>query len=385
MKKKIDRAFNLNYIREHNVKVISNLLYEKPYSCLELANEIKISDVAVNKIIKQLLSIGMVKRFKEEEKSKTIGGQHIRYTLNKYVGLYVCVDFTQYQDVAFIYDFAGNVLKIIELEVSNVATKEEIIRAIDLIKKGLDGINSKYNKVVLGVALAVPGQVNENNNAFLYSGKFESFENDELYRMFEETFHTHIIMKNNVHLMAMGEYEKGNLTNKYNIATYLYVGSGIAMCVIYDGKCITGWRGYAGEVGGNRYNSTTLSLSASLDRLREKASKIIGRTIRYHELFELFENNEDFHKIVIDSTNALGETIINASNLVGCNLFMIGGDALKFGDEYFDMIQKYISRYSVNNAKIIKNVENKATIIGCMKLLREYACLEYYKNKVSVE
>lgn len=385
MKKSSNRAFNLNYIREHNVKIICDFLYQKPYSCLELANEIKISDVAVNKIIKQLLSYKMIKRYKDEKKNKTIGGQHIRYTLNKNVGLYLCVDFTQYQDVAFIYDFAGNVLDIIELEVSPSTNEEEIKNVILLIKSRLEKIKVKYSNNILGVALAVPGQVNENNNAFLYSGKFENFQNDELYEMFKKEFNTHIIMKNNVHLMAIGEYEKGNLNNKYNISTYIYVGAGIAACVLVNGKCITGWRGYAGEVGGNRSNHTTLSLTSSLNRLKEKAAVILDRPVRYYELFELFENNEVFHNVVIESSKDIADLIINTSNLVGCNLFMLGGDVLKFGEEYFQTLQKRVERYCVNNSKIVKSLEKKAAIIGSMKLLREHSVIEYYKKQLEIE
>lgn len=382
MKKNSDKAFNLNYVREHNVHVITNLLYEKPYSCLELAKEIKISDVAVNKIIKQLLSFGIIKRFKELEINKAIGRQHIRYTLNYKVGLYICVDFTQYQDVVFVYDFAGNIIKKIYFNVSSVVTKDEIIDLVKLIKENIESLNQKYNKNILGISLAVPGQINNLNNAFLYSEKFANFKGDELYNVFKDSFSCYVIIKNNVNFMAIGEYDKGNLDNKFNISTYLYVGAGLAAYILVDGKCIFGWNGYAGEIGSNITNNTNLNELVSLECLLKKAKNIVGKEIDYQQMFDLFNENEIFHNLVIDSTKFIGEFIINTSNLTGCNLFMISGDCLKFGEQYFNCIQKYVDKYSLNESKIIISQENNAAIIGSFKILREFIILDYYKNKI---
>ena len=115
---KNSKTIKQNFIRENNVKVIIELLAEKPYSCLEISNQTKMSDVGVNKIVKQLVSLNLVKRVIGDKDEKKIGGQHIRYTLNECVGVYVCIDFTQLIDKAFIYDFAGNIIKTIKFNIT---------------------------------------------------------------------------------------------------------------------------------------------------------------------------------------------------------------------------------------------------------------------------
>ena len=68
-----EKAINLQNLREHNVDIITNLLSEKPMSCLELAYKINISDVAVNKIIKQLRAINMVVQNADTENKRKKG------------------------------------------------------------------------------------------------------------------------------------------------------------------------------------------------------------------------------------------------------------------------------------------------------------------------
>lgn len=379
---KEEKAINQNYIREHNVSVIIGLLYQRPYSCSELAGEIKISDVAVNKIIKQLLLINMIQRSKKVDKEKKIGGQHIRYELNPYIGIYICVDFTQHKDMAVFYDFAGHELKRLHFNISNNTTKEQIVEMIEEMKKYTDSILPQYNNTILSVGLSVPGQVNEANNEFLYSGKFWQFKNDELYHMFSKSFNAHVIMKNNVHLMAIGEATSGKLVNPYQIATYVYLGIGIAACVLFEGKCVTGWRGYAGEIGGNLLSpDSTLSMASSLGRMIEKVQKIVG-PIQYQDLFELNKTNEKVHELVIESAKTIGCFIVNASNLVGCNLFMLGGDALQFGDEYIETIRNVVDKHSVNHSEVILYSIENSSIVGIMKLLKEFSILDYYKKKL---
>ena len=103
-------AMKVNSIRNHNIKVIMSFLYKKPYSCLELSKKIGISDVGVRKIIRELEELNFVKVSHEKTVVKTRGNQHIRYTANKEMGLFVFVDFTQNKESFYVLDFAGNIL-----------------------------------------------------------------------------------------------------------------------------------------------------------------------------------------------------------------------------------------------------------------------------------
>ena len=145
---KNNKTIKPNFVRENNVKVIIDLLSEKPASCLEIANQIRLSDVGANKIIKQLLSLNMVKKVVEDKIEKKIGGQHIRYTLNENIGVYICIDFTEFVNTAYIYDFANNLIKVIKFDISYYALVSEVKEAISILKSNLKKILPDYNNCI---------------------------------------------------------------------------------------------------------------------------------------------------------------------------------------------------------------------------------------------
>ena len=295
---KNSKTIKQNFIRENNVKVIIELLAEKPYSCLEISNQTKMSDVGVNKIVKQLVSLNLVKRVIGDKDEKKIGGQHIRYTLNECVGVYVCIDFTQLIDKAFIYDFAGNIIKTIKFDITYSVTKKDIENVILILREELNKILSLYNNTILGIGISVPGQIDKNDNSFIESSKLKNFKNTELYDMFNNEFDTYIIIRNNVQMMAIGESYKGKLFNQHDIATYVYVGTGIAACVMFEGKNVSGWRGYAGEIGDGKINSNdTLNDCSSMGKILKKV-RLNNPNINYSDFYELYRKDESFKETI---------------------------------------------------------------------------------------
>ena len=80
-------------IREHNIKVVLRCLYNHPLSCSEISKEIKISDVAANKITKELQASDLIREAKDSEVNKKIGGQHRRFEINSEKAIFICIGF----------------------------------------------------------------------------------------------------------------------------------------------------------------------------------------------------------------------------------------------------------------------------------------------------
>ena len=381
---KKNKIIKPNFVRENNVKVIIDLLSESPSSCLEIANQIGISDVGANKIIKQLLSFNMVKKVIEDKSEKKIGGQHIRYIVNENIGLYVCIDFTEFVDTAYIYDFADNLIMAIEFNISYYASVSEVSEAINILKEKLSKLLPEYNNHLLGIGVSVPGQVNKNTNGFLKSAKFKNFKENELYQMLVNEFDTHIIIRHNVQLMAIGELDKGKLNNKYEIATYVYAGNGVAACVMFEGKNVSGWRGYAGEVGGNKlYPDSKLANYCSLGEILKTVRKTRPETT-IDDLFEMYKTDQEFHETINESAKVMAMFMNNVTNLLGCNLFMISGMTLRFGDEYLNIIKEYLNTYAPINVEVIKSSLTNAAVMGAMKLLKDFVITDYYKKQLQL-
>lgn len=368
----VERAVRLNFVRQHNVKVILDLLYTRSYSCLELAELTHISTAAVNKILKQLSSLGIVEKEKENGDRKTVGGQHIRYIISSNNGVLVCVDFTHFKDTLVINDFNGEELfrKRYNFEYEDSLIFEcDIQVVVDDIRDAMKQIK----KDIYCISLCVPGQIDEENNAFIITGKFSNVKDDTLYRMFYKAFNCKVIIKNNVQMMAIGEYAYGNLKSKYNTSIYVYAGYGLASCSLYKGEIISGWRGYSGEIGGNRVNViTTLSMNCSIKRIIDRLKDHL-ETRDVEGLVKAFNENELVHQDIINVAKVLAADIVNMTNCIGADVVVINGESLLFGDEYVETIRSYLQKYCVTDIKLYTPMVNEAALKGGIELARKYS------------
>lgn len=364
-------AVRLNYVRQRNIKVILDLLFAKPYSCLELAELTKLSSAAVNKILKQLLSLGIIRKVFDSHKKKSVGGQHIRYKIDGKVGALICVDFTHFYDVAVIYDLSGKELfrKKYAFNHPNPVIFEEDLR---IIVTELEREVKKLGTNVYCVSLCVPGQIDSITNSFIISGKFKNVKDDFTHRLFSETFNCKVIIKNNVQMMAIGEYNYGNLKSKYNTSLYIYAGYGLAACSLYKGEIISGWRDYSGEIGGNRYNvNSPLSLKCSLMRILDRLEDHLERK-DVACLIETFKKNEYVYNEVIEVARVLASEIVNMTNLIGADVVVISGEGLQFGEDYLNTIKDYLHKYCIPEMKVYPAKLVDAALKGGLELGRIY-------------
>ena len=202
--------------------------------------------------------------------------------------------------------------------------------------------------------------------------------------MLKNAFDTYIVIRHNVQLMAIGESDKGKLNNKSDIATYVYAGNGLAACVMFEGKNVSGWCGYAGEIAENKiYPEATLNKYCSLRGILKKIQET-RPDATIDDLFELYKTDADFHLTINESAKVMAMFMNNVTNLLGCNLFMISGMTLKFGDEYLNIIKDYLNSHASINVEVIKSSLDNAAVIGSMKLLKDFVITDYYKKQLQL-
>ncbi|MDD4000705.1 MAG: ROK family transcriptional regulator [Bacilli bacterium] len=363
------KAVRLNYVRQRNVKVILDFLFFKPYSCLELAELTNLSSAAINKILKQLISLGIIKKVSKSSGRKSVGGQHIRYEISGKAGALICVDFTHFKDHAVIYDLSGKELfrkNYTYAYEDSIIFENDIMMIVAELKAEVD----KLNLDVYCVSLCVPGQIDSETNKFIISGKFNNIKDDFTYRIFKDTFNCRVIIKNNVHMMAIGEYTYGNLKSKYNSSIYIYAGYGLAACTLFKGEIMSGWKGYSGEIGGNRFSAnTSLSLQCSLMRILNRLEDQLERK-DVACLIESFKTNEYVYNDVINSAKILAAEIVNMTNITGADVIVISGESLQFGDDYIRTISDYLHKYCIPEMKVFPAILPDAAIKGGLELGR---------------
>lgn len=379
-----NRAIKLNYVREHNVALITSVLYERPLSCLELSGRIGISDVGVRKIVKELEAQGMLEVAPEENAPRKKGNQHIRYRVNAQYGFFLIVDFTHLNELYAVFDYAGN--RILEKRGFDLpfldVTDEDLANLIAEIKAALRAAGIEESRL-LNVQLSVPGQIDEKNRCFTISHRFKNYENDgegRFFRMFEEAFGAPVSAKNNVAYMALGEAEKG-FASEYGCAIYLFVGYGIAATVLYGGEVVQGWRGYAGEIGGSKFGyDSTLSLNCSVKRLEDKCAPYL-ETVNFEGLLKAYRAGGPVREIILNSADVLAMFISTFSNLIGADVVMIGGEGLEYGAEYLDRVKKYVLSHTIAKAKVVPSARKNAAVFGALAEAKKRVIEDYNEKR----
>lgn len=358
----------VNYVRDYNIKLIMPLLYEQPLSGLELSEKINISPMGCGKILKELEEHNIIRKAKEEQTVKSRGGQHIRYEINSEYGMFLIIDFTYLKETFGLYDFAGR--KLFEQKFfcpSIYQNESEVIELAEKIKSRLEEQGYAIANI-LSVTIAITGQVDEKNRCPIFSGRFKIFEKDKsckLYRIFENAFDAPVSMKNNVALMAVGEVEAG-FESRYGMAIFVSVGHGVAVSILHQGKPLFGWRGYAGEIGGNQFGlETNVSYNCSIVRLIQKCAPHL-KTEDFAGLLAAYSENDEVKATVLHGATVLGYVISDLVNTLGADTVMLQGEILEFGEEYKEIFSSKLIERSVTKVDLVYSKLDKPAIRGAL-------------------
>lgn len=374
MARKRKLALQTSYVREYNIKLITSCLYKEPLSCMELSEKIGISDVGIRKIIKELESRNIVRLATARNEIKTQGNQHIRYEINSDLGVFIIIDFTKPRETFALYDFAGNKIYSERFNPPQEYTDEKELKVlIGRIKKRLKDYGLT-DKKILNTTIAVTGQIDEEKHCFIHSGRFKIFEGDEqgrIYKIFEDAFNAPVTMKNNVAFMALGESEMGGFESNYGMSLFLYVGYGIATSVLHKGKALSGWRGYAGEIGYNKFESgESLFSNVTVSYMIQK-SKPYLQTLDIEGLKQAYQENEKVKQIVLNGAKLLAYSIGNIINLLGVDVVMLYGENFDLGEEYINIIREEICKKSVTKANIMFARLQNPAVEGALSVARK--------------
>ena len=177
-----------------------------------------------------------------------------------------------------------------------------------------------------------------------------------------------VYAKNDVMLMLLGETD-----NNPNIAKtflYMFVGYGISSAIMYKGEIVTGVRGYAGEIGGNRFGTdSTVSLNASLYRLRIKCRQYL-ETQDLQGFIKAYNERKEVEEVIQHSALVVGMEIANIANLLGIETVFMSGEALLFGEKYINAVQAAAQKYSIPNVQVHMSVDKDLAVRGALSQAR---------------
>ena len=365
-----------SYSRVCNNMLVIKHLQQKDYSATELAEILSLSNATLSSILKQLLSIGIVK-VKGSENVKELGRKRVIYTINDSFGLFLNINMTNNTANISVANLKEDILAKEVIEIQNYDA--EAIYKIILLATQLLLKNETRILPLKCVVISLPGRVNQENGELMLAAHFdkdlfaqEGFIKNSFVSQFPNV---PILIKNDVNVAALGEMRKGALINVKN-ALYISIDQGIGGSVIIDKKLFGGDNGYSGEFGlipvndGNKFDylDEFVSLRVLCGFASEKYNERVGRT----RLVKLFFEDEEIHQKVINSAKILGKAVKNIVEILDINTVIVGGRVVGFGEEYLDAIKSSISNMVTNLNVSFAQVNSENKIIGSTGLGVEY-------------
>ena len=336
----IEKATRVQAVRNHNIKVIYNCLLEKPMSGNELAAEIGISATSIGKIFREMHALELVEKLSEKQQNNHAGRHHERYVINGRKCYIVGINLTYLNEFYFICDLAGSIMCHQKLDFEYTFSKKDFDSLLDQIEAKIRELLPSGDSEYVFV-LSVPGQISSDTNILLASARMEGMVGTNLSQVIYERFGKASLVSNDVNYMLRGKI----LHRMDDYSVFCFVSYGIALSILHNGNIITGYRGYAGEIGKNVVNGHLLKSITTIHFFYEEGKKI-KPDLSIEGIVELYNSNQEYKAIILKSAEYLAQALCNFGNILAYQSISFGGIITEFGKEYFDVIKRYFAKYS---------------------------------------
>lgn len=228
-----------NYLNK--IKIIKNLYTNGSNTASEICNEVGISLPTVNSLLTDLIQGGkLVKQGRAESQG---GRKPDLYRLASDSFYVLSVDISKFTVRAAIYDSANTaVTETGTFKITLNNDKATFERIADFMATYMKESGIPDDKII-AIGISMPGLVDSLsgiNHTYLKFGKKTLVEN------FEAKFNKKVFIENDARAMTLAEF-KFSQGQKYNNVLGIFVGWGIGLGIIIDGKLYRGGAGFAGE------------------------------------------------------------------------------------------------------------------------------------------
>ncbi|WP_205504179.1 ROK family transcriptional regulator [Rufibacter psychrotolerans] len=375
-------------------KVISYFANTGNATIADLSKELNLSVPKVTSLINDLIQDSLVQ---DHGKIESTGGRKPNvYGLAPNSGFFMGIDVKQHYINIGLTDFQKNLISSFDrcpYELKN--TQESLEELCKIINNFIADLPIPKEKI-LGIGINLSGRINYSKG---YNYNLFHFHEDPLSKIIEQEVGIKVLLENDSHAMAYGEFCSGAVSTERNIL-FLNLDYGIGMGIIINGQLYYGKSGYSGEVGhipifqneilcrcGKKgCLETEASGWALVERFKEKlqggASTLATLNHMAPEDIHLEDiinaaNNDDVLAIelIAQVGEKIGRGIALLINLFNPELVILGGLLATTEDYILLPIKSAIKKYSVslvnNDTQLkISQLGDKAGVIGACLLVR---------------
>lgn len=390
-----NNASNTDLKRFRQLSFIIEYLYRNGQaSNPELAKLTNVSSPTINKLLTELVSLGLVLELGYGE---SIGGRRPNlYGVNPNAKYIVSIDIDCRMIKMGVFNLKNEAVSEIVTYFDNIKNKkqvfERIFKCLDNLLDGLKFTTSQF----LGIGISMPGLI-ETKTGETYSDLL--IDGLSVEDAFQKRYNLPTFTENDSRVMSLGEQVFGSARNIQN-ALCINICDGIGMGIIVNGKIYEGKSGFAGELGHinvveNGMMCTCgkqgcLETVASGTALISLAQQEIANG-KQSQLSEMVDNKlEDIHvSTIIDALNNgdvyaidlisragnyLGKGIAGLIHIFNPEIVIIGGKVASAKHFLLDPIQQSLNKYTIHRIKqdteiIASSLEGKVKLLGAVAMV----------------
>lgn len=356
----------------NKIKIVKNLYLKGANTASEICNEIGISLPTVNALLADLMNSGEV--IKQGRAESQGGRKPDLYRLAENAFYVLSVDLSKFNMHLALYSCTHELS--FEKEDHKIVLnneKETFDQLCDLIDHYLMRTNIPAEKII-AIGFSMPGLVDSIggvNYTYLRFGKKTLLES------LEARFHKKIFLENDARAMTLAEFKFGSVHNHKNVLG-IFIGWGIGLGVIIDGKIYHGASGFAGEFShspifesrdvtctcGKKGCLESVSSGTAIVRMAEEAIKldkdsILARMVRDHQgelepglvVEAALAGDQRAITILSEAGLDLGRGISILIQLLNPELIIIGGSVAEANQYLITPIQQALNIYSMAKSR----------------------------------
>lgn len=225
----------------NKLKLIKNLYIKGSNTAGEICQEVGISLPTVNSLLQDLMQSGHI--LKQGRAESQGGRKPDLYQLAEDTFYTISVEINKFRVRTAIYNCKNaqtSTPEILKITLNNEKETFDKIGDFILEHQKKSGINSER---IIAIGISMPGlidTINGINHTYLKFGKKSLLEN------LETKLGKKVFLENDARAMTLAEFKFGHKENYKNVLG-IFIGWGIGLGIIMDGKIYQGANGFAGE------------------------------------------------------------------------------------------------------------------------------------------
>ncbi|NHM33624.1 ROK family transcriptional regulator [Neobacillus terrae] len=379
------RKADKSLIKDLNRSTVINAIRRKgPISRTEIAQQTKLGQSTMTKIIDELITLDLV--HEKGEANSTGGRKAILLEFNNLFAYAIGIKIMQDHLIFAFTDLQANIIDKREIFYESSSNTSLIINLmIDTIYEFLNDFHIETKNLV-GIGIAVSGLVNSKTGMVLRSPLLD-WDHIDISQPIKEEFSLPVFIDNdvNAYMLAELEFGYGKTSNQF---ICISLGDGIGASFVIDNKVYKGEYGGAGEFGHTVINvdgrpchcgqygcletylsNRALNLNAQEFSARYPKSILNGQNINYETLTLAAREKDEMAFVLFEQVSKyLSVGLINAINSFNPKTIVLIGEAL-VGKEFFinesiERAKENFFRGSIETKIVTSNLGNDAWVQG---------------------